>query len=488
MRELLEIDLGEHYLSMTRVYLHSGTLPPISKPPSSLFPRHRREGFGMSTIAQENVVASLSAAVGRQLAIRRAPLCELHMDPSNARHHPRRNLDAIQESLARFGQVEPLIILKSTGRVVGGNGRLAAMKAMGWEYADVVELDLTATEAAALAIALNRTAELAEWDDVNLPQILAALRTENALDGIGFNANEVDELLRDAGIEVPSTVDDPGPLEPPVKPVTQLGDVWELGDHRLMCGDSTSTDDVARLMNGEKATLLATDPPYLVGYQGGNHPQSWANKADVKDKHWDDYVDPTTGLEFFSAWLKAALPHCIERVPVYQWHATRRQVLVEEAWKRNGLLVHQTIIWVKSRPVLTRSLYMWQHEPCFVGWPEGFMPEPDRRPPPSERTVWQIDQVGQQDGIHPTQKALEIFARPIRFHTREGEVVLEPFSGSGTQIVAAESLRRRCRAMEISPPFVDAALRRWEQASGKKAVLAGTSKSIEALAVERHVP
>ncbi|MBK8172778.1 MAG: DNA modification methylase [Sandaracinaceae bacterium] len=429
--------------------------------------------------------AQLERAVGHPLALRRVPIESIHLDPANARAHPERNLQSIKGSLARFGQVEPLVILKSTGRIIGGNGRLVAMKSLGWAECDIVELDISDLEATALGIALNRTSELAEWDEDALASILAALKTEDALDGVGFDEREIDQIMRDAGMEVPSTVDDPGPQEPPLHPVTQRGDLWILGEHRLLCGDSTSDDDVARLMNGEKATLLATDPPYLVDYQGGNHPQSFVNKAEVKDKHWDDYVDPKTSVDFFASFLRVALSHCIERVPIYQWHATRRQVLVEEAWKANGLLVHQTIVWVKARKVLTRSHFMWQHEPCFYGWIEGNMPESDRRPPPNESTVWSIDQIGQQDGIHPTQKPLEIFERPIRFHTRAGELVLEPFSGSGSQLVAAHKLGRRCRAMEISPAFVDAAIERWQKASGEQAVLEGTTQTFAELKTER---
>lgn len=235
-------------------------------------------------------------------------------------------------------------------------------------------------------------------------------------------------------------------------------------------------------MAGEKATLLATDPPYLVDYRGGNHPQSWANKPNVKDKDWDDYKDPTSGLEFFVGWLAAWLPECIDEVPIYQWHATRRQVLVESAWEKHDLLVHQTIIWVKARPVLTRSHYMWQHEPCFYGWRKGHMP---KRPPANERTVWQIDQQGEQDGIHPTQKPVEIFERPIMYHTDVGGIVAEPFSGSGTQIIAAERSGRKCRAMEISPAFVDAGLMRWERATGKSATLEGDGRTFAEIASVR---
>ena len=238
-------------------------------------------------------------------------------------------------------------------------------------------------------------------------------------------------------------------------------------------------------MAGEKASLLATDPPYLVDYSGGNHPQSWANKPDVKDKTWDQYVDPEKGSAFFLAFLQAALPHCEPRVPVYQWHATRRQVMVELAWIKAGLLVHQTIVWVKARPVLTRSHFMWQMEPCFYGWIEGNMPAQGRKPPPAESNVWQIDQQGQQDGIHPTQKPVALFERPITWHTKAGEVVLEPFSGSGTQIIAAEATGRRCCAMEISPGFVDAGVARWQKATGRQAILASTKQTFDALAAER---
>jgi len=422
------------------------------------------------------------------LEVRRVPIDSLHLDPSNARAHGPVNIEAIKASIARFGQVEPLVVSRRTGRVIGGNGRVVAMKALGWTECDVVELDLSELEATALGIALNRSAELATWDEPVLAKLLSELRAEDALDGVGFDDAEIDALLAELEDGVQTDLDDPGPEAPPEHPVSRTGDLWILGEHRLLCGDSTSADDLARLMAGERAALLATDPPYLVDYQGGNHPQSWHNRPEVKDKHWDDYVDPQEGLAFFSGWLAAALAHCRPDVPVYQWHATRRQALVEEAWKANGLLVHQTLIWVKARPVLTRCHFLWQHEPCFYGWPQGRMPRKPRIPDPSARTVWEIDQQGEQDGIHPTQKPAEIFERPIGWHTRRGEVCLEPFSGSGTQLIAAERLARRCFAMEISPAFVDVAVRRWERATGKNATLDGIGQSFEDVASERRGP
>ncbi|MFT7487309.1 MAG: DNA modification methylase [Candidatus Paceibacteria bacterium] len=202
-------------------------------------------------------------------------------------------------------------------------------------------------------------------------------------------------------------------------------------------------------------------------------------------KHWDDYEGDESGLAFFSTFLEVALRHCIERVPVYQWHAHKRQALVERAWEERGLLMHQQIIWAKARGTLGRSHFMWSHEPCFYGWMKGSMPESDRRPPANETTTWEIDQAGELSEDHPTQKPVGIFARPIDWHTRAGELVLEPFSGSGTQIIAAEETSRRCRAMEESPAYVDVAVVRWQRATGNLAVLEGTAQTFEEVAEER---
>ncbi len=228
-------------------------------------------------------------------------------------------------------------------------------------------------------------------------------------------------------------------------------------EHRLLCADSTCAEDVRGLMNGRKATLMATDPPYLVDYQGGNHPQSWSNRPEVRDKHWDDYLE-AEGPAFFVAFLKVALEVALVDNPaVYQWHAFKRQSLVEQAWREVGLLVHQQIIWAKSRPVLGHSHYMWRHEPCFYGWIQG--KQPTLRPPPNVSTVWDIDQIG-LDGNHPTEKPSAIFARPIEYHTQPGGLCYEPFSGSGTSLVAAEIKGRLCYAIEKAPAFVAVALER----------------------------
>ena len=215
---------------------------------------------------------------------------------------------------------------------------------------------------------------------------------------------------------------------------------------------------VGRLFGDKRASLMATDPPYLVDYSGGNHPASRSNRGDPnRNKNWDQYHDPESSVDFYFKFLSAGLEHLVSHSPIYQWHAHRRQALVEEAWTRAGLLVHQQVIWVKARSVLTHSFFLWQHEPCFVGWVQGNMPK--RKPPSNVSTVWNVDQRFEQMGVHPTQKPVELFIRPIEYHTEPGEIVYEPFSGSGTQIIAAERTGRVCYAVEQEPTYVDVAVK-----------------------------
>ena len=395
----------------------------------------------------------------RPLAI---PLEKLSLDPANARLHPERNLSAIRASLKAYGQRKPIVVRREGMVVEAGNGTLEAARALGWSHLAAVVVDDDPVTATGYAISDNRTAELATWDDEVLARLLQDLdEAEVALDDLGWAESDIDELLSQVCDEpVAPGGEDAGAGEVPPEPLSKRGEIYELGAHRLMCGDSTSPGDVALLMAGEQAVLMATDPPYLVNYKGGNHPQSWHNKPEVRNKHWDDYVDQDAGVEFFEAFLRVALDgHLAPGVAVYHWHAHKRQALVEEAWTRAGLLCHQQIIWVKARPVLTRSHFMWQHEPCFYGWVKGTVPK--RRPPNNETTVWPIDQKGNQDGIHPTQKPLEIFLRPIRYHTAPGELCYEPFGGSGTCLIAAAMEGRRCNVMELSPGFCDVIRTRW---------------------------
>ena len=234
--------------------------------------------------------------------------------------------------------MQDVIVNQRTGHVVAGHARIALAISKHEPSITVVYVDLDEDEERLILASLDPLSAMATTDQGAMREPLAEISVDD--DALLAMFEKVSPGNRNGG----NTDQDAVPDVLEQSPV-QRGEVSVLG-HRLMCGDSTTTDDVARLMAGETASLLATDPPYLVDYQGGNHPQSWHNKPDVKDKHWDDHRDPDAASGFFADFL---------RVWLDQWHATRRQALVEDAWREKGMLVHQTVIWVKARPVFSVS-------------------------------------------------------------------------------------------------------------------------------------
>jgi len=410
--------------------------------------------------------------------LRRVSARDLVANPKNWRKHPLSQQNAMRAVLGEIGFADALLAREDeNGRLVLIDGHLRAEIAPDTEV-PVLILDVTENEADKILATLDPLAGMAELD-------MAAFGT--LADGIEFDAPEFGALLQELRGPSNQAVEGEDDVpEPPANPVTLLGDLWILGKNRLQCGDSTKPEEVTRLMNGEIAALMATDPPYLINYQGGDHPESWANKGSKKrNKHWDDYHDPDQSSDFFAAFIAAALPHLDEHVAIYQWHASIRQALVEEAWKRNVLHIHQQIIWVKTRPVLTRCDYMWQHEPAFYGWRDGKSPK--QKPPGNERTVWNVSQAGESDGIHPTQKPVELFRRPLLYHTHPGGLAYEPFSGSFTAGIAAEGTGRRVYAMELSPQFVDVGIVRWQNLTGKQATLDGDGRTFAEIANSRKI-
>jgi DNA modification methylase len=421
------------------------------------------------------------------LIIKRVAIDALHPDPANARKHDERNLDAIRASLLRFGQREPIVVQARTQRVIGGHGRLTAMRGLGLTHCDVVEFDCDDLQATALAIALNRTSELAEWDAPALTALLESLRAENALDGVGFSPAEIDDLIAGLDIELPQLIDDPGPGEPPGNPVTRTGDLWILDQHRLLCGDSTRPDDIQRVLRNEKAALLSTDPPYCVDYTGNDRPIHDGKPSGKDWSHVYREVDIKDLGVFMDGVFAACLTEITDDAAVYIWHAHVQQPVIAACFERHGLLLHQVIVWVKPTATFGHCYYRWRHEPCAFGWKRGNKPSHGYG---DLETVWEADWEGKSRVVgneHPTQKPLRLFEIPMEQHTTKGAIVLEPFSGSGSQILAAERLLRRCRAVEISPGFVDVGVRRWEQATGKTAVLEGTGQSFAEVASERGV-
>lgn len=389
-------------------------------------------------------------------------------------NNPRINdgaVEAVARSIREFGFRQPVVV-DNDGTIVVGHTRWRAAQQLGLDTVPVhVAKDLTPEQARGYRISDNQTNTLSEWDLSLLPLELGALKELNFdLGTLGFDEDELSRLLQAEC--TPGLVDANDIPPPPAEAITKTGDLWMLGRHRLLCGDSTSAADVRRVMDGERAILFATDPPYLVGYDGTNHPHKW-NEGD-KNKDWSDtygvkWDDADANPELFERFVQTAVAEAIEsNAAWYCWHASRRQAMLEAAWEKAGAFVHQQIIWSKDRPILTRSWYMWQHEPCFFGWVRPN--KPPRHAEDYPPSVWSIPTVpAGQATDHPTSKPVELFALPMRQHTLPGELCYEPFAGSGSQIIAAEQMGRRCNAIEISPTYVDVCVKRWEQFTGQKA-------------------
>lgn len=420
------------------------------------------------------------------------PIDEMHQDPANARTG--HDVERIAASLAQHSQRKPIVVNRSeNGKIEAGNGTWAAARSLGWTHIAAVHVEESESAAVAFAIADNRTAELSRWDYEALQALMGSLDPDLEL-VTGFEGDELEEMLRAAGIGLDEPAGEAADAEPQLDRAEELAAEWgvelvqmwklpsrvESQYHLLVCGDCTDAAVVRRLMGDERATLFATDPPYLVDYDGMNHPQSWKapkKKAEDKNKDWSatykDWDAAGQGEALYDGFIAVAMEHAIvENAAWYCWHASRRQAMLEAVWERHGAFVHQQIVWAKDRPVLTRSFYMWQHEPCFFGWIKG--KKPPRAVDEFLSTVWEFPtQTAFERTDHPTQKPLQLFEIPMRQHTRPGEICYEPFSGSGTQIVAAENLGRRARAVEIAPQFVAVALQRYLDAFEIRGEVAG---------------
>jgi DNA modification methylase len=396
----------------------------------------------------------------------------------NPRNCPESAIELVARSIRENGFLSP-IICDERLVILAGHTRLLAARKLGLTRVPVIiAAGLSPEKAKAFRLMDNRSHEETSWDLGLLSSELAELvgiDIDPAL--TGFSAEELSALLAPAGSL--GLCDPDAIVEPPLKPISKPGDIWLLGRHRLGCLDATDPEQVRRLMAGKRATLMATDWPYGVGYDGGEHPQTFANGGkqagrDVATKHWDDYEEPGSLRQLYVSALSNALECALtSRAVVYTFFAMMRAPVVFEAWRSAGLLPHQVIIWKKSRLVLGRSDFAFDFEPAMYGWRAGSRPLPARRPPAGTPTVWSIGSAIEDGaaGIHPTMKPVELVRRCIDYHTRAGEIIFEPFAGSGTAIIAAEMSGRTCYAMEISPAFVDAARLRWERFTGKTATL-----------------
>ena len=390
------------------------------------------------------------------MKLERIKVSDLSLDPSNVRKHSRQNLDAIKASLRKFGQQKPIVI-DAKGIVLAGNGTLTAAQELGWTEIDVTRTELTGVEATAFAIADNRTAELATWEEDKLAQVLQSLKVEDAdlFAATGYDDAEVDKMV---GTEV---TEDEVP-EPPAEPITKAGDLWLLGDHRLLCGDSTKAEDVGRLMAGVKSEMMFTDPPYGVDYSGGIQFQ----KDGTVQKNNREKLKNDGTTQIYNDFLPVALS--VVNGPCYMWFAGSKARDVYNAVHDNGCEVHALIIWHKTNATYAamNAQYKQRHEPCLYFKPQGSTLRWCGET--TEATVWNQDRDGINE-FHPTQKPIALAAKALKNH--EATTVLDMFCGSGSTLIAAEQLGRKCYGMEISPAYCDVIVQRWENLTGKKAVL-----------------
>jgi DNA modification methylase len=402
--------------------------------------------------------------------VERRPVADLLPYARNARTHSDEQVAQLAASIREWGWTIPLLVDES-GTLIAGHGRLLAAQRLGLESVPVmVASGWSEAKRRAYAIADNRLPLSAGWDDAMLALELSALRIEDFDLGLmGFDQGELDGLLDGLGLEKERTEDD---TEPQIDLAEELreqwgvetGQLWQLGEHRLLCGDSTKAEDVARLLGDDRPHLMVTDPPYGVEYD-----PTWRTKAAAEGKIGfgtkrqgkvlnDDIVDWTDVYSLFNGDV------------AYVWHASLVGLEVASNLATAGFELRSQIIWAKESFSISRGHYHWQHESCFYAVKKGSTGHwaGDH----FQTTLWKIKKNdGNDQKTHGTQKPLECMARPIRNNSEPGDLVYEPFSGSGTTIIACENLNRRCLAIEISPAYCAVALQRWADHTGLTPVL-----------------
>ncbi len=392
--------------------------------------------------------------------IERWPTAKLVPYARNARTHSEEQVAQIAASIVEFGFTNP-ILAGSDGVIVAGHGRLAAAQKLGLDTVPVVVLDhLTPTQRRALIIADNRIAENAGWDDAMLRIELQSLQEDGFnLDITGFDADALAEIMAGEETTIDGQTDDDAVPEVSATPISRPGDVWELGNHRLVCGDATDAKSYELLMADAKAHMVFTDPPYNVDY---------ANSAKDKMRGKDRPILNDNLGDGFYDFLLAALTPMLERCAGATYIAMSSSELdtLQQALRAAGGKWSTFIIWAKNTFTLGRADYQRQYEPILYGWPEGQNRHwcGDR----DQGDVWNIKKP-QKNDLHPTMKPVELVERAIRNSSRPGDIVLDPFGGSGTTLIAAEKTGRIGWLIELDPKYVDVIVRRWQDWSGQEA-------------------
>lgn len=397
------------------------------------------------------------------MQIENVPIATLSLDPSNARKHSQKNLDAIKGSLQKFKQVKPIVVRNNV--VIAGNGTLTAAKDIGWTSIDIVRVDhMTATEATAYALSDNRTAEIAEWDQEILGKQLQALYEDDfGIEDFGFEPEDFDIDVGGASSGGLTDEDEVPEVEENVFGVKR-GDIWQLGEHRLMCGDSTSKEDVDRLMAGEKADMVFTDPPYggnvggLKSYTGDERLRRIKEGKNLvfqdkilendKDINWLEKVFPILPIDDEGT-----------KIVFFKWDAYEKIKRFAGCWGNPSAL----IVWDRVKRANNFFRFQPQHELAFH-WGN----QSDKREKSSLSNVFSIEK--DEKDIHPTVKPIALIEPMISVCSSKKEKILDPFLGSGSTLIACEKTNRKCYGMEIDPHYCSVIIKRWQDFTGKQAV------------------
>jgi DNA modification methylase len=409
-------------------------------------------------------------SISNDLRLEYWPLDRLIPSARNARTHSPAQVAEIAGSVRAFGFSNPILV-GADGDIIAGHGRLAAARQLGLTQVPVVVLTgLTDVQRRQLLLADNRIALNAGWDLQMLQLELKDLTALGAdLAALGFTTQELAQALAPPrGTGLTDEDDIPALSE---NNVTTFGDIWCAGPHRIACGDCTDANAISSLLGGVTPHLMVTDPPYGVDYD-----PAWRHRAGVNQCVRRGKVRNDTQADWEPAWA------LFRGDIAYVWHGALHATTVAESLLRQGFSIRAQIVWAKERLVIGRGDYHWQHEPCWYAVRSKGYWTGDRK----QTTLWSIPS-GNQDSEtpHSTQKPVECMRRPMQNNSSSGQAVYDPFLGSGTTLIAAETIGRACFAMELEPALVDVAVRRWEAVTGKKAALLSNGRLFEAVAAER---
>ena len=399
------------------------------------------------------------------LTVEQVAIDQLRPDPTNPRRISDEELDSLERSICQFGFVQPVLARKEDNTVIGGHQRFLAARRLGLATVPVTYLDISVEQARLLNLALNKIS--GSWDEQLLARLLADLQSSADVDLTlsGFAEDEIHDLLRSLetrdkkerveDFDLDSALEDAA-REPRSKPA----DLWALGEHRLLCGDATKAEDLERLLSGKQAGMAFTDPPYNVSLDDHGGQQRGARKRRIAN----DSMDPITWEVFVRAWganLLASVDGAI-----YVCMSSTEMPLVSRVLAEERGHWSDTIIWRKDRFVLGRADYQRAYEPIWFGWREGSSHHwcGDR----DQDDVWEINRPSDAP-LHPTMKPLPLMERAIANSSEAGDLVLDPFAGSGSTLIACERTGRRCAALELDPRYADVILARWERFSGSVA-------------------